>query len=153
MSHILFIAAFLLITYMSDAQKQTFVTSDRVSLFINVKGKGTPCLYIHGGPGSGSYWMEKSSGDILEKRFQMIYLDLRVVVRSGSSLNGNYTMERMLKDFEEIRKHLGVKKWIIMGHSFSGTMVTDYAYRHPDAINALMMFNCTLDLNENITKS
>lgn len=153
MKHILFIAACLLIINLAAAQKQTIVTSDSVSLFITVKGKGTPCLYIHGGPGSGSYWMEKFSGDILEKRFQMIYLDLRGVGRSGSSSNGNYTMERMLQDFEEIRRHLGIKKWIIMGHSFSGTMVTEYAYRHPEAINALMMFNCSLDLNESITKS
>lgn len=145
--------ALLMLSNLSIAQKQTFVTSDSVSLFINVKGEGTPCLYIHGGPGSGSYWMEKFSGDILEKRFQMIYLDLRGVGRSGSPSNGNYSMERMLQDFEEIRNHLGITNWIIMGHSFSGTMVTEYAYRHPNAISAMMMFNCSLDLNESITKS
>lgn len=145
--------AVLLICNISIAQKQTFVTSDSVSLFINVKGVGTPCLYIHGGPGSGSYWMEKFSGDILEKRFQMIYLDLRGVGRSGSPSNGNYSMERMLQDFEEIRNYLGFTNWIIMGHSFSGTMVTEYAYRYPNAISAMMMFNCSLDLNESITKS
>lgn len=138
---------------LSNAQKRTFVTSDSVSLFINVKGKGTPCIYIHGGPGSGSYWMEKFSGDILEKRFQMIYLDLRGVGRSGSPSDGNYKMERMLQDFEEIRKFLGLNNWMIMGHSFSGTMVTEYAYRHPNIITAMMMFNCSLDLNESINKS
>lgn len=153
MEKMLVFLAWMLLSNLSNAQQQTFVTSDSVTLFLNVKGKGMPCLYIHGGPGSGSYWMEKFSGDILEERFQMIYLDLRGVGRSGSPSNGNYTMERMLQDFEEIRKHLGIDNWIVMGHSFSGTMVTEYAYRHPSSISAMMMFNCSLDLNESITTS
>ena len=153
MKRIIYILAWLLLCNLSNAQKQTFLTSDSVSLFINVKGKGTPCLYIHGGPGSGSYWMEKFSGDILEERFQIIYLDLRGVCRSSSPSDGNYSMERMLQDFEEIRNHLGIHNWIIMGHSFSGTMVTEYAHRHPDVISAILMFNCSLYLNESITQS
>ena len=41
------------------AQEQRFMTSDNVDLYLKVKGKGIPCLYIHGGPDAGSYWMEK----------------------------------------------------------------------------------------------
>ncbi len=112
-----------------------------------------PCLYIHGGPGSGSYWMEKFAGDILEKRFRMVYIDLRGVGRSGSPVNGEYGMERMVKDFEEVRAHLGVERWMVMGHSFSGTLLTGYALRQPQAIEGMMMFNCTLDLQESISQS
>ncbi len=153
MYKLFFFFSFLLISTQSIAQKQNFVTSDGVDLFLNIKGKGTPCLYIHGGPGSGSYWMEKFSGDILEERFQMIYLDLRGVGRSSSPEDGNYSMERMILDFEEIRKHLGFENWVIMGHSFSGTMATEYAYKHPESLKAMMMFNCSLHLQESITKS
>lgn len=147
------IIVFLLICTQSFAKKQNFTTSDNVNLHLTVKGKGTPCLYIHGGPGSGSYWMEKFSGDILEERFQMIYLDLRGVGRSASPVDGNYSMDRMIQDFEEIRKSLGIKQWIIMGHSFSGTLVTAYAYQYPEAIKGMMMFNCSLNLKESITQS
>jgi proline iminopeptidase len=153
MKKLFFILSFLLISIHSIGQAQNFITSDGVSLFFKVKGKGTPCLYIHGGPGSGSYWMEKFSGDILEERFQMIYLDLRGVGRSGSPADGNYNMERMIKDFEEIRRHLGFDTWVIMGHSFSGTMLTGYAAMHPRSLKGMMMFNCSLNLAESIHES
>jgi proline iminopeptidase len=145
---------FLLLSAITSlAQEQRFITSDSVNLYLKVKGKGTPCLYIHGGPGSGSYWLEKFSGDILEKRFTMIYLDLRGVGRSTSPVNNDYSMDRMVRDFEEIRKQLGIEQWLIMGHSFSGTTVTGYALRHPTSIKGMMMFNCTLDIEASINKS
>ncbi len=144
---------FLITTISCLAQEQHFITSDSVNLYVKVKGKGIPCLYIHGGPGAGSYWMEKFSGDLLEERFTMIYLDLRGVGRSTSPANKDYSINRMVKDFEEIRKHLGIEEWLIMGHSFSGTMVTGYTLQHPKSIKGLMMFNCTLDIEESINKS
>ena len=154
MKHLVSIALFFFIPFLSSfAQSQTFTTSDSVSLFVKVKGKGQPCLYIHGGPGSGSYWMEKFSGDILESRFQMIYVDLRGVGRSASPEDGNYSMDRMVKDFEEIRKKLGIDNWILMGHSFSGTMLAGYALRHPESIRGMMMFNTTLHLEESLKES
>lgn len=144
---------FLIAAISCLAQEQRFITSDSVNLYVNVKGKGIPCLYIHGGPGAGSYWMEKFAGDMLEERFIMIYLDLRGVGRSTSPVNKDYSMSRMVQDFEEIRKHLGIEEWLIMGHSFSGTTVTGYALQHPNSIKGLMMFNCTLDIEESINKS
>lgn len=136
-----------------NANEYKVTTSDQVDLYVNVKGKGAPCLYIHGGPGSGSYWMEKFAGDILEERFTMVYLDLRGVGRSTSPKDGNYGMDRMILDFEEVRKFLGFKDWIIMGHSFSGTMTTAYAMEHQNSIRGILMFNCSLNLKESITES
>ena len=83
---------FLITTISCLAQEQHFITSDSVNLYVKVKGKGIPCLYIHGGPGAGSYWMEKFSGDLLEERFTMIYLDLRGVGRSTSPANKDYSI-------------------------------------------------------------
>lgn len=145
--------ALLLTAFMGVAQEQKFITSDGVNLYVKVKGKGIPCLYIHGGPGSGSFWMEKFSGDLLEEYFQMIYIDLRGVGRSSSPEDGNYSMDRMVKDFEEIRNHLGIQKWLIMGHSFSGTMLTDYSLNHSNSIKGMLMFNCTLNIKESINEN
>jgi proline iminopeptidase len=111
---------FFALTAQAVAQDSTFTTSDGVGLYLKISGQGPPCLYIHGGPGSGSYWMEHFAGDILEERFTMIYIDLRGVGRSESPEDGNYSMDRMVADFEEIRTHLEFDDWIIMGHSFSG---------------------------------
>ncbi len=135
------------------AQEKHVLTTDSVSLYVNVKGSGTPCLYIHGGPGSGSYWVEKFFGNVLEQHFQMIYLDQRGVGRSTSPKDHNYSMERMVKDFEEVRNSLGIKNWLTLGHSFGGILQMGYAGRHPKVISGMLMINCTLDMTESFNNS
>lgn len=137
----------------SMAQEQHIYTTDSVDLYFKVKGNGTPCLFIHGGPGSGSYWVEKIFGTELEHHFKMIYLDQRGVGRSTSPKDSNYSMNRMVKDFEEVRHALGIKSWLTMGHSFGGILQMGYAERHPNVISGMLMINCTLDLNESFSKT
>ena len=67
-----------------QGKEMTVTTTDSVRLYVKVKGQGPYLLYAHGGPGSGSYWLEKFSGDFLERHFTMVYLDQR----------GNRTFDR-----------------------------------------------------------
>ncbi len=140
-------------TLLVRAQEKYITTSDSVHLYVKVKGQGTPCLFIHGGPGSGSYWFEKFMGDSLEQHFQMIYLDQRGVGRSSSPEDGNYSLGRIVQDFEEIKTELGIKEWIIMGHSFAGIMQMDYALRYPQSIKGIIMINCTLNIRDSYKSS
>jgi len=121
-------------------------TSDGVDLFVAVKGHGTPCLYLHGGPGSGSYWLEKFSGELLERNFQMIYLDQRGTSRSTSPATSDYSLDRMVRDFEEVRAALGIRQWLTLGHSFGGVLQVVYAQRHPGVVQGLLMINCGLNV-------
>jgi proline iminopeptidase len=148
----LFLTA-LLLAAVACAQERHIVTTDGVDLYVNVKGKGIPCLYLHGGPGSGSYWLEKFAGDSLEKHFRMIYLDQRGVGRSTSPADGNFTMERMVKDFEEVREALGISRWVTLGNSFGGLLQMGYALRHPSAVEAMVMINCSLNMGMNFKTS
>jgi proline iminopeptidase len=131
-----------------QAQERQVLTSDGVRLYVKVKGRGTPCLYIHGGPGSGSFWLEKFCGDFLEQHFQMIYLDQRGVCRSSSPKDKNYSMDRMVKDFEEVRVALGIKQWVTLGHSFGGILQMGYAQHCSPVIKGMIMINCGLNLKE-----
>jgi proline iminopeptidase len=133
--------------FSSYAQERFITTSDGVKLYVNVRGEGIPCLYIHGGPGSGSHWLEKFSGEMLEKHFKMIYLDQRGVCRSTSPADSNYTMDRMVKDFEEVRVALGIDRWLTLGHSFGGILQMGYAERHPEVLEGMIMICCGLDMN------
>ena len=136
-----------------NAQERYILTSDSVRLYVNVKGKGTPCLFIHGGPGSGSYFLEKLVGDSLEQHFRMIYLDQRGSGRSTSPKDKNYSMDRMVKDFEEVRISLGIDKWITLGHSFGGLLQMGYVLEYPNVIDGMIMINCTLNIPESFNKS
>ncbi|SHJ90925.1 proline iminopeptidase [Epilithonimonas mollis] len=151
-SKLLFFVVIFLATF-SKAQERVIVTSDGVKLYVNVKGKGTPCLYLHGGPGSGSYWLEKFYGSELEKNFQMIYLDQRGVSRSSSPDDKNYSLDRMIQDFEEVRNALGIKEWLTIGHSFGGILQMGYVEKHPEVIMGMIMINCTLSMKDSFSRS
>ncbi len=127
-----------------NADSLYITTTDSVRLFVKKAGKGTPVLFIHGGPGSNSAYFEKEGGNVFEKDVQIIYLDQRGCGRSGNAVNKDYSLKRMILDFEEVRKALGFKSWIIMPHSFGGILGNEYALRHPKKIKAMVMLNGTL---------
>lgn len=60
----------------------TIRTSDGVSLYLKVAGQGTPCIFVHGGPGAWSLSFEALGGNVLEKKLQMYYCDQRGCGRS-----------------------------------------------------------------------
>jgi proline iminopeptidase len=118
------------------AQTESFyvTTSDSARIFIQRSGKGFPVLFIHGGPGSNAGYFQYCGGAVFEKDVEMIYMDQRGCGRSPSPANGNYAPERMASDFEEVRKALGIKKWILMPHSFGAILATEYAVKYPAAV-------------------
>jgi proline iminopeptidase len=153
MKKFLFICLFTFLGFQSKAEERYITTSDGVELYVSIKGSGEPCLYLHGGPGSGSYWVEKFFGEQLEKQFTMIYLDQRGVGRSSSPQDQNYSLERMALDFEEVRNALGYESWITLGHSFGGILQMGYLEYYPQSSKGLIMVNCTLDINESFCES
>ncbi|TGD79852.1 alpha/beta fold hydrolase [Hymenobacter wooponensis] len=154
--HFLLLACFLLLTGLGQSWAQTkaaplrngattFLTSDSVQLFVQVAGKGTPCVFVHGGPGAGSYSFEKLGGNRLEDQLRMVYLDQRGSGRSASSRRKDYSMARMVQDLEELRQHLGLQKWVVVAHSFGGTIATAYAAKYPERVQGLVLVNSVLN--------
>ena len=131
---------------MSAASFARFTTSDGVALAHTVAGKGAPCLFIHGGPGSGSEIVEKLAGGTLERQFRMVYLDQRGSGRSASDPKKNYSLDRVIQDMEELRANLKIEKWVLMSHSFGGIIATAYAQKHPDRISGMVLMNSILHL-------
>jgi proline iminopeptidase len=121
-------------------------TSDGVKLFVKKAGKGKPMLFIHGGPGSNSFYFEKEGGSIFEKEYTMIYLDQRGCGRSSIPENKDYSLARVVKDFDEVRQALGYKEWIVMAHSFGGILATEYAVEYPKTIKSMVYLNCTISI-------
>lgn len=149
----IFLLLFLSYGIVSFTQERYIMTSDSVKLYVKVQGKGTPCLYLHGGPAAGSYFLDTLFGSYLEQHFKMIYLDQRGSGFSESPKDNNYTMDRMVKDFEEVRTSLGIANWITLGHSFGGVLQMGYVQKCPDVINGMIMINCTLNIPESFNES
>ncbi|MNK53199.1 Proline iminopeptidase [compost metagenome] len=128
----------------------TFKTSDNVPLFLKVSGKGEVCIFIHGGPGAWSKSFEEFGGNVLEDNLTMCYFDQRGCGRSGSPVDNNYSMDRMIDDIEEIRTHLKTDKVFVIGHSFGGILATKYAEKYPQHVKGLILLNSTLDINDSL---
>jgi proline iminopeptidase len=124
-----------------------FTTSDQVKLYVRIAGQGKPCLFVHGGPGSTSYYFEAMPGaPMIERQLQMIYYDQRGAGRSDSASNRDYSLKRMLQDMDELRQHLRIRKWSVMGHSFGGILITNYALQYASSLSALFYINCTVNM-------
>ncbi|MBO9582918.1 MAG: alpha/beta hydrolase [Flavobacterium sp.] len=128
----------------------TFLTSDGVPLFLKVSGKGEVCIFVHGGPGAWSKSFEEFGGNVLEDKLKMCYYDQRGCGRSGSPVNNNYSMDRMIDDIEEIRASLKTSKVFVIGHSFGGILATKYAEKYPQHVKGLILLNSTLDINDSL---
>lgn len=135
--------------YQAAAKDSTFyfTTSDKVKLYVRIAGKGKPCLFVHGGPGSTSYYYEAMPGAaMIEQQLQMIYYDQRGAGRSDSAASHDYSMKRMLLDMEELRQHLKLSRWSVMGHSFGGILITNYALQYAKNVSALFYIHATVNM-------
>ncbi len=109
-----------------------------VRLYYRVAGEAppwrAPVVFLHGGPGYNSYSFARLMGPRLEKTRRMVYLDQRGCGRSERPWDGRYSLEILGEDLEALRQELGVSRWVLMGHSFGGTLALEYAARHPEHV-------------------
>lgn len=125
-----------------------FKTSDGIRIYFEVSGTGIPCLYLHGGP---SYWSKSFQhimNEPLGEKLQMVYLDQRGCGRSEHSEEEAYSLDRLISDIEELRNHLEIDEWLVMGHSFGGILAINYAEQFPERTKGIILANATLNMTE-----
>ncbi|MCA1817304.1 MAG: prolyl aminopeptidase [Acidobacteria bacterium] len=100
--------------------------------------KGTPVVFLHGGPGGGTVPDYRRFFD--PKAYRIVLFDQRGSGKSTphASLEENTTW-RLVEDIEKIRGHLGVESWVVFGGSWGSTLALAYAQTHPDRVRALVL--------------
>lgn len=108
---------------------------------------GRPAITLHGGPGSGSspFWRRLFNPE----HYRIIGFDQRGSGRSTPNA-GDYatdlstnTTHHLIADIEQLRDHLQIDKWLVLGGSWGSTLGLAYAERFPDRISALVLFAIT----------
>ena len=104
-------------------------------------GSGTPLVILNGGPGFDHRHMHIGTAfDTLGKNRRIIFYDQRGNGRSGPLNPGqSCTLNDQIEDLEVLRKHLGLEKWDVLGHSWGGFLSMAYAARHGDHIERLVI--------------
>lgn len=118
-------------------------------LYVHVTGpiSAPALLYLHGGPGAGSYDLEMLQEKLLAQHVRLITLDQRGVLRSDPlEANEPFGFQDLLEDCEAVRCELGLSQWSVLGHSFGGYLAVRYALAYPEAVQCLIFENPTFDL-------
>ena len=137
----IFLFAFLMVLGNTFAQTEGYSTNnDSSKTYYKIFGKGEPLLIINGGPGMNSNGFE-GMAKILAETQQTIIYDQRGTGKSKlAELNSKtISMKIMADDIESLRKHLKIKKWNLLGHSFGGMLASYYATVYPNSINKLVL--------------
>jgi long-chain acyl-CoA synthetase len=94
-------------------------------------------VFIHGFGGKAEQWQYQMQKFAMDNR--VIALDLRGHGLSDKPTTG-YDMQRLQLDLEIALSQLKVSTpFVLVGHSFGGAIVTDYAVNHPDHIEKLIL--------------
>ena len=113
---------------------------DGHSLYVEESGnpQGIPVLVVHGGPGAGSDGAARRFFDA--ERFRIILYDQRGSGRSTplASLGAN-TTPHLVQDMEQIRRFLGIDRWLLFGGSWGSTLSLVYAERFADRVLGMVL--------------
>ncbi len=99
---------------------------------------GIPVIFLHGGPGSGCRPSHRCFFD--PKRYHIILFDQRGCGRSRplGELADNTTAD-LIHDMEVIRKHIGIKEWLVFGGSWGATLALAYAHHFTERVSGLIL--------------
>lgn len=121
-----------------------------VRLWYCVAGAGAPgvapVVFLHGGPGQGSYHFAALAGPALEPRLRMVYLDQRGSGRSERPWTRAYSIPILVDDIEALRQALGVPRLSLVAHSFAGALALEYAVKYPEHVARIVMVDAISDL-------
>ena len=114
------------------------------------KNNASPIVVLHGGPGFNFRYIQPFVTRLAD-HFQIIFYDQR---GSGDStyfpLNvTTINVQTFVEDLEKLRNHLGFKKWAVLGHSWGGMLAMQYALRHPEHIEKLILVSSVPSTKKN----
>lgn len=120
------------------ADTRTIDLPSGVALFCETAGQGRPMLVIHGGLGLDHSYFQPWL-DPLQGGFRLIYPDLRGNGRSTPGPDADFTLQNMVADLDALRDKLGIRQWIVLGHSYGGYLAQLYALTYADHVSYLIL--------------
>ena len=100
--------------------------------------RGTPAVFLHGGPGGGIAPDHRRYFD--PSFYRIVLYDQRGAGRSAplGELADN-TTRHLVGDLERLRGHLGISRWLVFGGSWGSTLALAYAQAHPERVLGLVL--------------
>ncbi|MEM1338446.1 MAG: alpha/beta hydrolase [Bacteroidota bacterium] len=109
-------------------------------LYVEQEGKGTPMILINGGPGGTHHYFHPEFSSIKD-RHTIIYYDQRGTGQSDFEAGKGYSFEQAVDDLEQLRKQLGISKWVVCGFSYGGGLAQFYTLKYPENVLGLVLIS------------
>ena len=105
----------------------------------------TPVLFLHSLAGNGGQWALQL--DHLRRHRRAVALDLRGHGESDPAENGDYSIAAMAGDVTAAADQLGLRRFILAGHSLGSAVAIEYAGRHPERVAGLLLVDPNGDMS------
>jgi pimeloyl-ACP methyl ester carboxylesterase len=116
----------------------TYPGSDATPLHYDVHGSGAPLVALAGGPARHPSYLGDLAG--LSERWQVVVPHLRGVGLSPQPDDATLgSFWRQADDVEQLRRHLGQSRLLLLGHSAGTRLAISYAVQYPDRVAALVL--------------
>lgn len=97
----------------------------------------TAIITLHGAPGMGNRANDWDVWGNLAGEYRVVSYDQR---GSGSSSDTPpFTHEQFCADLDEVRRQLGIDKFVLTGGSYGGMLAQEYVLRHQENVLALVL--------------
>jgi pimeloyl-ACP methyl ester carboxylesterase len=116
------------------------------NLYVRDGGKSehVPIVFVHSLAGNGGQWALQL--DHLRRRRRAVSLDLRGHGESDPADDGDYSIVGLAADIEAVADQLGMRRFILAGHSLGSVVAIEYASRHPERVAGLLLVDPNGDL-------
>ncbi len=112
----------------------------KTKISYNDSGKGRVIVLLHGFLGSKEIWNEFTKK--LSKKFRVISIDL--LGHGETPCIGYYhSMELLAQSVKAVLDKIGVRKYVVAGHSMGGYVSLAFAELYPENIKGICLFNST----------
>lgn len=118
-----------------------------IRIHYTVRGKGPAMIAIYGGPGMDARGFDDFAG--IDEFVTLVIIHPRGSgLSSPAPCDGDYLLQHYAADVEALRRHLGLKKPIVLGWSHGGMAAQQFAFTYPDSLSKLILLDTSAYFGE-----